>query len=158
MICMKKVRFSSRPRAKVGAWGQQAQLKHRAVSSFKNNHGLVALLLQIIYCKWCLQQSLYLIPPCLYLQGVPKVRSANLMHYNFWSKLYFSMKFLEDVYFSIKYMCSEFQWLACPFCFFITFCSFFITWCAGFSSTPKHILSSLGSWKKNLFWVFIQKR
>ena len=118
MICMKKVRFSSRPRAKVGAWGQQAQLKHRAVSSFKNNRGLVALLLQIIYCKWCLQQSLYLIPPCLYLQGVPKVRSANLMHYNFWSKLYFYMKFLEDVYFSIKYMCSEFQWLACPFCFF----------------------------------------
>ena len=117
MICMKKVRFSSRPRAKVGAWGQQAQLKHRAVSSFKNNRGLVALLLQIIYCKWCLQQSLYLIPPCLYLQGVPKVRSANLTHYNFWSKLYFYMKFLEDVYFSLKYMYSEFQWLACPFCF-----------------------------------------
>ena len=33
------------------------------------------------------------------------------------------MKFLEDVYFSIKYMYSEFQWLACPFCFLITFCS-----------------------------------
>ena len=31
------------------------------------------------------------------------------MHYNFWSKLYFYMKLLEDVYFSIKYMYSEFQ-------------------------------------------------
>ena len=43
------------------------------------------------------------------LQGVPKVRSCNFMHYIFWSKLYFYMKFLEDVYFSIKYMYSEFQ-------------------------------------------------
>ena len=43
------------------------------------------------------------------IQGVPKVRSSNFMHYNFWSKLYFYMKFLEDVYFSIKYMYSEFQ-------------------------------------------------
>ena len=34
------------------------------------------------------------------------------------------MKFLEDVYFSIKDMYSEFQKLAFPFCFFfITFCS-----------------------------------
>ena len=57
------------------------------------------------------------------VQGVPKVCSSNLMHYNFWSKLYFYMKFLEDVYFSIKNMFSEFQLLACPFCFFITFCS-----------------------------------
>ena len=39
------------------------------------------------------------------------------MHYNFWSKLYFYMKFLQDVYFSIEYMSSEFQWLACPYCF-----------------------------------------
>ena len=43
------------------------------------------------------------------VQGVPKVRSSNFMHYNFWSKLYFYMKLLEDVYFSIKYMYSEFQ-------------------------------------------------
>ena len=43
------------------------------------------------------------------IQGVPKVCSSNFMHYNFWSKLYFYMKFLEDVYFSNKYMCSEFQ-------------------------------------------------
>ena len=43
------------------------------------------------------------------IQGVPRVRSSNFMHYNFCSKLYFYMKFLEDVYFSIKYMCSEFQ-------------------------------------------------
>ena len=43
------------------------------------------------------------------IQGVPKVRSSNFMHYNFWSKLYFYMKFLEDVYFSTKYMYSEFQ-------------------------------------------------
>ena len=57
------------------------------------------------------------------VQGVPKVCSSNFMQYNFWSKLYFYMKLLEDVYFSIKYMYSESQWLACPFCFFITFCS-----------------------------------
>ena len=31
------------------------------------------------------------------------------MHYNFWPKLYFYMKLLEDVYFSIKYMYLEFQ-------------------------------------------------
>ena len=43
------------------------------------------------------------------IQGVPKVRSSNFMRCNFWSKLYFYMKFLEDVYFSIKYMSSEFQ-------------------------------------------------
>ena len=60
---------------------------------------------------------------CGGIQGVPKVLSSNFMHYTFWSKLYFYMKFLEDVYFSIKYMYSESQWLACPFCFFITFCS-----------------------------------
>ena len=57
------------------------------------------------------------------VQGVPKVCSSNFMHYNFWSKLYFYMKLLEDVYFSIKNMYSEFQLLACPFCFFITFSS-----------------------------------
>ena len=51
------------------------------------------------------------------IQGVPKVRSSVFMHYNFWSKLYFYMKFLKDVYFSIKYMYSEFQKLACPFVF-----------------------------------------
>ena len=31
------------------------------------------------------------------------------MHYNFWSKLYFYMKFLVYVYFSMDYMYSEFQ-------------------------------------------------
>ena len=41
--------------------------------------------------------------------SVPKVRSSNFIHYNFWSKLYFYMKFLEDAYFSFKYMYSEFQ-------------------------------------------------
>ena len=43
------------------------------------------------------------------IQGVPKVRSSNFMHYNFWSKLYFYMKFLEDVYFSTECTYSEFQ-------------------------------------------------
>ena len=42
------------------------------------------------------------------VQGVPKVCSSNFMHYNFWSKLYFYMKLLEDVYFSIEYIYSEF--------------------------------------------------
>ena len=46
---------------------------------------------------------------CVFLQGVPKVRSSNFMHYNFWSKLYFYMKFLEHVYISTEYMHSEFQ-------------------------------------------------
>ena len=42
------------------------------------------------------------------------------MHYNFWSKLYFYMKFLVHVYLSMDYMYSEFQLLACPFCFFLS--------------------------------------
>ena len=59
-----------------------------------------------------------------YLHGVPKDRSSNFMHYNFWSRLYFYVKFLEDVYFPIEYMYSESQLLACPFfVFFITFYS-----------------------------------
>ena len=44
-----------------------------------------------------------------FVQDVPKVRSSNFIHYNFSSKLYFYMKFLEDVYLSIGYMYSEFQ-------------------------------------------------
>ena len=108
------------------------------------------------------------------IQGVPKVRSSNFTHYNFWSKLYFYMKFLENIYFfSIKYMYSEFQWLACPFCFFfITFCSrcgmkwdtafgsilsFSITWCEGSSLTPKQNLFSLGSWKKYILGIHPKK-
>ena len=82
------------------------------------------------------------------------------------------MKFLEDVYISIKYMYSEFQWLACPFCFFITLCSrcgmkwdrafgsilsFFITWCAGSSSTPKQNLFGFGSWKKYILGIHPKK-
>ena len=57
------------------------------------------------------------------IQGVPKVRSSNLMHSNFWSKVYFYMKFLEHVYFSTEYMHPEFPLLAWAFWFFITFCS-----------------------------------
>ena len=33
----------------------------------------------------------------------------------------------------------------------------FFTWCAGSSSTPKHYLFSLGSWK-TISWAFFQKR
>ena len=44
-----------------------------------------------------------------HIQGVPKVHSSNFMHYNFWSKLYFYIKFLEDLCLSIEYMYSEFQ-------------------------------------------------
>ena len=55
------------------------------------------------------------------LQGAPKVRSSNFMHYNFWSKLYFYMKFLEDVYFSIKYMCSQSSVTGNPFLFFLSY-------------------------------------
>ena len=36
--------------------------------------------------------------------------------------------------------------------------SSFITWCAGASSTTKQYFFSLGSWKKYIFWAFIQKR
>ena len=56
----------------------------------------------------------------LNIQGVPKVCSSKFMHHNVWSKLYFYMKLLEDVYFSIEYMYSEFQLLACSFCFFLS--------------------------------------
>ena len=51
------------------------------------------------------------------LRGVPNVRSSNFMHYIFLSKLYFYLKFLEDVYFTIEDVYSEFQLLAYPFCF-----------------------------------------
>ena len=44
-----------------------------------------------------------------YWQGVPEVSSSKFMHHNFRSKLYFYMKLLEDVYFSVEYMYSEFQ-------------------------------------------------
>ena len=40
----------------------------------------------------------------LKLQGVPKVRSPIYMRYNFWSKLYVYMKFLEDIFCSIEYL------------------------------------------------------
>ena len=124
------------------------------------------------YPQWICEQ---LVGDCwqLWLQGVPKVRSSNFMDYNFSSKLYFYMKFLENVYFSIKYMYSEFQYLAYPFCFFIKFCSccgmkwdtafgsilrFFITWCAGSSSSPKQNLFSLGSWKKHILGIHPKKK
>ena len=51
----------------------------------------------------------YLPRPRVSIQGVPKVHSSNFMHYNFWSKIYFYMKFPEDVYFPIENMYSEFQ-------------------------------------------------
>ena len=84
--------------------------------------------------KWCqnfleltssknVEIIIYKQKSAFYIQGVPKVRFSNFMHSNFWSKLYFYMKFLEDVYFCTEYMYSEFQWLACAFWFFITFCS-----------------------------------
>ena len=95
------------------------------------------------------------------------------MHHNFWSKLYFYLKFQENVYFAIQNMYSEFQLLAHPFCLFVCLFVFFlshsvavaawseilrvdpqmiyielfITWCAGASSAPKQYLFSLGSWK-----------
>ena len=58
----------------------------------------------------CWKKALYLsvnVFSTKVLQGVPKVRSSNSRHNNFWSKLYFYMKFL-DVCFSIKYVYSEF--------------------------------------------------
>ena len=58
-----------------------------------------------------------LLQPLLYFihsPGVPKVRSSNFMRYNFRSKLYSCMKFLGDVYCSIRYMYSEFQRPAFP--------------------------------------------
>ena len=45
------------------------------------------------------------------------------MRHNFWSKLYFYMKFLRDVYYSIESMFSEVQYPAWPPLFFTTFCS-----------------------------------
>ena len=102
------------------------------------------------------------------VQGVPKGRSSKFMHHNFWSKLQFYMKLVEDVYFSTEYMYSEFQLLACSFCFSITFCSrccmkwdtacrptddpfwtFLSPGAQGPVQPPNNIiLFSLGSWKK----------
>ena len=60
--------------------------------------------------KWrWLARGDYLPRPRVSIQGVPKVHSSNFMHYNFWSKIYFYMKFPEDVYFPIENMYSEFQ-------------------------------------------------
>ena len=135
---------------------------------------------RIQYTSVPLAQRVYLIfhnRPSV-LQGVPKVRSSNFMHCNFWSKLYFYMKFLEDVYFSIKYMCSEFQSLACPFCFFffITFCSrrgmnwdtacrptndpfwAFLSPGAQDPVQPPNNTCLVQAAEKHLFWAFIQKR
>ena len=111
------------------------------------------------------------------LQGIPKVRPSNFMHYNFWSKLYCYMKFLQDVYFSIEYVCPEFQYWHALFVFFITFCSRCgLKWdtacrptddpfwafsspgaCAGVSSTPKQYLFSLDSWKKLILGIHPKK-
>ena len=111
------------------------------------------------------------------LQGVPKVRSSKFMHHSFWSKLHFYMKLLEDVYFSIEYMYSEFQLLACPFCFWITFCSrccmkwdtacrptddpfwaFLSPGAQGPVQPPNNICLVYRQLEKNIFWAFIQKR
>ena len=59
----------------------------------------------------------------VHVQGVPKVRSSYFTRHNFSSKLYFYIKFLKDVYYSIEYMYSEVQYPACPLLFLITFCS-----------------------------------
>ena len=62
------------------------------------------------------------------IQGVPKVRSSKFMHHDFWSKPYFYMKLLDDVYFSVEYTYSPgAQELVQP---------------------PNQYLFSLGSWKK----------
>ena len=37
----------------------------------------------------------------------PEIRSSYFMRYNFWSKLYSYMKFLQDVYCSIEYIYSS---------------------------------------------------
>ena len=111
------------------------------------------------------------------LQGVPKVRSSKFMHHSFWSKLHFYMKLLEDVYFSIEYMYSEFQLLACPFCFWITFCSrccmkwdtacrptydpfwaFLSPGAQGPVQPPNNNCLVYRQLEKNIFWAFIQKR
>ena len=102
------------------------------------------------------------------------------MLYNFWSKLYFYLKFLEDVYFTIENMYQMFSYwhtlFVCLF-FFIRFCSrcgmkwntacrpqmihfelFFITWCAGARSAPTQYLFSLGSWKKKKTYICIHPK
>ena len=111
------------------------------------------------------------------VQCVPKGRSSKFMHHNFWSKLQFYMKLLEDVYFSIEYMYSEFQLLACFFCFSITFCSrcrmkwdpawrptddpfwaFLSPGAQGPVQPPNNICLVYRQLEKNIFWAFIQKR
>ena len=89
------------------------------------------------------------------------------MHYNFWSKLYFYMKFLEDVYFSVSTCIQNFSdWHALFIFYFLCFCSHcgmkwdtacrptndlfwaFLSPGAQFLSPGAQYLFSLGSWKK----------
>ena len=105
------------------------------------------------------------------------------MRYNFWSKRYFYMKFLKDVYCSIGYLYSEVQWPACPL-FFITFRTDVAGWSWISHVAPVeaqmihfevfyHLVRKshfdpqtisflrLRRWKKiyvYVFWAFIQKR
>ena len=109
-----------------------------------------------------------------YIQGVPKVRSSNFMRYNFWSKLYFFIKFLKDVYklpYRVHVLRSSVTGM--PHLFLshsvavaawsgiqnlelqISILTFFFTWRAGATST---IQTRLGSWKKFIFWAFIQTK
>ena len=94
------------------------------------------------------------------------------MLYNFWSKLYFYLKFLEDVYFTIENMYQMFSYwhtlFVCLF-FFLTdsvavaawsgiqrvdhrwsILSFFYNLVRRSQFSPKQYLLSLGSWKKKI--------
>ena len=89
------------------------------------------------------------------LQGVPKVRSSNFLHYNFWlDQNFISRRCL------LLYRVHVFR-ISVTFMTFCSCCSmecdtaghrwsilsFFITWCARQISTPKQYLSRLGIWK-----------
>ena len=52
------------------------------------------------------------------IQGVPKVCSSNFMHYNFWSKPHFYMKFLKLMFLTLSSTCvQKFSYRHPPFVF-----------------------------------------
>ena len=85
---------------------QATSIIRRLLSTLSNTtmSGLLCSILLSVYCILKSHSSWLLV------QGVAKVRSSNFMHSNFWPKLYIDITFLEDVYFSIEYMYSEFQY------------------------------------------------
>ena len=60
-----------------------------------------------------------------YLHGVPKDRSSNFMHYNFWSKLYFIHDISRRCLFPYRIHVFRISVIGMPFFFFLFFFTFY---------------------------------